>query len=368
MSRWSELGALALVLLLLVGCAAPAPAQPPTLTPAPARPATQAPAPAQAATQAPPPAQAPAPTQPAAMRTVKIGYFGKTVTSWPLFSADKRGFASKEGVQLEQTSLREGNILAQGLISGQFDIVQNSFETSISSIIGGAPVKIIGVTTKAPPFQILALPEIKTFDDVRGKTVMVGDNNGSVRILVDRVLAKNGLTPADYKVVPGGGNTERFGALVSKQIQVTILSSPQDLQGVKQGFNVLARVPTYVGDMAYNGFLVRTEWAEKNRDTLVAFLRTIGTSTRWVTDPANRQAATADLAEFLGADPADAEKIYSDWIVDTDGTVFSIDGRLAPGGLDGLLEFYVSNGDLTPGEPLSRFWDPQYVDAAITGH
>jgi ABC-type nitrate/sulfonate/bicarbonate transport system substrate-binding protein len=343
MSRWPEAVARAVALtlgLLLVGCAAPAP-----------RPAaTQAPA-----------------TQAAALHSVQVGYFGKTVASWPLYSADRRGFAAQAGIRIEPTSVREGNILAQGLITGQFDVVQNSFETSLSSIIGGAPLKIVGVTTKAPPFQILTLPEIKTFADVRGKTVMVGDNNGSVRILVDRVFAQNGLTPADYKVVPGGGNSERFAALVSKQVQVTILSSPQDLQGAKQGYSVLARVPTYVGDMAYNGFMVRTEWADKNRDTLVAFLRAMSVSTHWLVDPANRQASTADLAEFLGAEPADAEKISADWIVNTSGTIFSIDGRLAPGGLQGLLDFYTRTGDIKPDEPLSRFWDPQYVEAANTG-
>ena len=50
---------------------------------------------------------------------------------------------------------------------------------------------------QAPPYAILAKPAIKRITDLKGKVVSIGGVKDITRIYLERMLAPNGVKPAD---------------------------------------------------------------------------------------------------------------------------------------------------------------------------
>jgi NitT/TauT family transport system substrate-binding protein len=107
---------------------------------------------------------------------------------------------------------------------------------------GGFPVKVVACFVPTPVFALVARPEIKSVQELRGKTVGIS-NFGGLSIFGARVIAKHfGLDPEkDIKFVAIGAIEGRFLRLTQGLIDATILAPPLDSEAKKKGFNILAK-------------------------------------------------------------------------------------------------------------------------------
>src|SRR5437879_13542248 len=103
----------------------------------------------------------------------------------------------------------------------------------------------------------------------------------------------------DYTVVTAGGVLQRFQALMEKKHAGTLLLSPFEVQAEAKGFHTLAVALRVLGQ--YQGLVagVRQSWAEKNRASLVGFIRAYGKAVEWRYDPANKDEAPAIFGKHL---------------------------------------------------------------------
>jgi len=106
----------------------------------------------------------------------------------------------------------------------------------------GLPVRVVACFVPAPVFALVARPEIKTVQELRGKTVGIS-TFGGLSIFGARVITKHfGLDPdKDIKFVAVGAVEGRFIRLTQGLIDAAILASPLDSEAKKKGFNILVR-------------------------------------------------------------------------------------------------------------------------------
>jgi ABC-type nitrate/sulfonate/bicarbonate transport system substrate-binding protein len=171
------------------------------------------------------------------VRITVSGLSGQFMT-FPL--AQKRGFLKEEGIEAEIIRIT-GAASRAALGSGEVD-----YGTGLGSNIGGAitglPIKVVACYVPAPVLALVARPEFKSVQELKGKTVGILVFGG-VAHFAARVMGKHfGLDPdKDMKFIAIGPVEARFASLTQGLIDATLLAPPLDYEAKKRGFNVLAR-------------------------------------------------------------------------------------------------------------------------------
>src|SRR5688572_30723981 len=180
----------------LVACAAPAsaPAKPPD---APAKPAATAPA-AQAPAATKPAAPAAGPTTaPAAavpVERVVVATSDPGMSFAPLYVGLGKGFFREEGLDLD-VQVMATNVSLAALASNQ----DRDFPATIGTVgpgrVTGPTGQAAGLLYEKTAFFLMARPEIRTVQDLRGKVVGVSAFNATSDIVLREVLREAGITP-----------------------------------------------------------------------------------------------------------------------------------------------------------------------------
>ena len=74
------------------------------------------------------------------VRTLTLGLTSRSATDWGLYAADKIGFFTANGLQVDQIVIGSSAGCAQQLTAGSIDIGSVSSTQVIEAVIGGAPV------------------------------------------------------------------------------------------------------------------------------------------------------------------------------------------------------------------------------------
>ena len=106
----------------------------------------------------------------------------------PFLVAIDKGYFAAQGLDVEIV-LAGGGLAVPALLSGEIPYTASA-ASSMGAIIKGAPLKVIYTNADRSVQQLWAAPEIKTLDDLKGKTVGVsnrGDSNElTVRMLLEQ--------------------------------------------------------------------------------------------------------------------------------------------------------------------------------------
>ena len=165
------------------------------------------------------------------------GLSGQFMT-FPL--AHKRGFLKEEGFDTE--IIRITSAASREALSGGEVDYGVGMGANIGAAMTGLPIKAVACYVPAPVLTLVARPEFKSVQGLRGKTVGILVFGG-VAHFAARVMAKHfGLDPErELKFIAIGPVEARFAALTQGLIDATLLAPPLDFEAKKQGFNILAR-------------------------------------------------------------------------------------------------------------------------------
>jgi NitT/TauT family transport system substrate-binding protein len=271
---------LSIALILLLTACTPAPAPAPTSAPAPTAAAATVPtvAPAAANSAAP----GPVATQPATNPTDKIHIvFGGAVTPpnmvhLPPYVAKDEGFFDEVGLDVEMKSFEGGVPALRGGISGGLDVVATSSDPLFAAIQQGAPVKAVG--TYAPKLSVvmMAVPDVKTVQDLKGRKLGIQDVGSFSDVMSRLVLQSGGVSPNDVQFITTS-TAARVTAMASGQTETGILHVDQYYTALQlnPSFNVLARLWELVPNWWYSAFVVTDDVRTQKREAIVRFMTAV---------------------------------------------------------------------------------------------
>ncbi len=237
------------------------------------------------------------------------GYTNPSSYYWDVYAAEDLGFMKDEKLAVDEVNTPTANQGAQLLVTSSVDILSANMEVAMSAIEQGADLAFIGGELARATFALTVRPDIKTFADLKGKTLGVTQLTEASTTMLKLLLRKNGVPDGSYDLVTVGGTPSRLAALKSGAISATMLSQPADFTAQSVGMKVFA----YAYE-AFDGpvisFAANKTWAAKNGDTVVRFLRATAKASRWLFDPANRDRAVEILERHTKATKSNAEKNY----------------------------------------------------------
>lgn len=156
----------------------------------------------------------------------------------PVFFAQDRGLFKKEGIEPVIVSM-SGRLQALALGTGEIDYAA-SVETILRATMQGMPFRIIVYTNAKMSVVLVTAPDIKSVEDLRGKTVGVTSLGGGLEYgLREILIQKGGLNPdRDVRTV-SLGMPDQIAGLMAGSLQGAMLVPPFDGIMAKKGYKRL---------------------------------------------------------------------------------------------------------------------------------
>jgi NitT/TauT family transport system substrate-binding protein len=229
----------------------------------------------------------------------------------------------------------------------------------------GAPLVLVsneGVT--ALNYAIMAKPGVKTWADLKGKTIIVGGPKDNT-VYYTRVMARaNGVQDQDYQFTYAGASGARFAALKSGAVDAAILTDPFDAEAALEGFTRLDDLlPKYLKAETYagTGAVTTRDWAKAHPAEILAYIRAFRKSTLWLYDPANKDELFAILQPKLNVTREAFDRAYQKNVVENKS--WFTNGRTLDSAIQGIVDSLVELGSLpAPAPKASKYYDNTYVD------
>lgn len=161
-----------------------------------------------------------------------VSYSSLTGNRAPLWIAKESGLYAKYGLDVKLVSIAAGSVSLTALLAGNVHLTTDSSSGVVSAVARGAPIVTVS-TNGALPYQLIAIPTIKTPADLRGKIVGSSRIGAGTDFLLRRILAKLGLTPGkDVSLIPTGvsESEKRIQLMLQGKIDATIGESDKVFQ------------------------------------------------------------------------------------------------------------------------------------------
>jgi len=191
------------------------------------------------------------------------------------------------------------------MLAGDAQITVTGGAAVVSANLSGADLVFIGGIVNVPAFYVMAAPEIKSIEELRGATVGVTRFGSSSDFAMRYVLQKHGLRPEkDVTLLQLGGMLELATALSKRLVTAATLSSPADLRARKSGAQQLINMATTGVSFPQSAIVTTRSYIQAHEDEVLNFLR-----------------AYAEGMQRMIADKAMAKKVIQKYSRETDPDV-----------------------------------------------
>lgn len=290
-----------------------------------------------------------------AQEKLRLAWAGFSPTNSPIWTIEDRKLLQKQGVDPEIIAISASPTVLQALLANEIDAASISVTTLTSSRLQGADtVMIVGVV---PTFvdHIISLSSITKVEQLKGKVAGVNRLGSTSDLGLRLALRKLGIDPEkDVKIIPVGGNAERFAALSKGLTQFTIMPEPFLTQAERLGFRNFYNVSELKIPFWWNGILTRESILKKNRPLMLKLARAMVEAIHII--KTEKRYAINLIRGHLGvSDPDGLERAYKDY-----SNIFPEVPYPTPDGVKTMLD------DLAPRNPKAKTADPRaFVDPSL---
>jgi ABC-type nitrate/sulfonate/bicarbonate transport system substrate-binding protein len=287
------------------------------------------------------------------------------LSSLPLTVAQRKNFFVREGINLVVVPIPGGtDRIVAALDKGEIDAGKNATPYLIQAVLNGSDAVAIMSQTSNPIYSLIARPEIKSFADLKGRTLGLSTPGDTITLSSLRLLARQHLKMTDFTTKVVVGSTARFDCLKSGECAAVPMGQPEDLDAISRGFPRLAFTYEAGADLLFNVDMTRRAWGAQHKDTLVRFARAMGAAYAFMNDPKNRDEVTHLVMETGGVSAPVAAEIFAPYL-EPDRNVLPRKGELDLAAFNRVLALMAEVGAIpAPAPNAEKFVDPQYLKAA----
>jgi NitT/TauT family transport system substrate-binding protein len=295
---------------------------------------------------------------------LQIGFAAPNQVYSAAYVAMSKGFFAEQRFQPQVVITQTSSGAVQQAASGSVQLAAGTPDAALLGINQGAAVSVIATTIKGSPLSVVTRSNVRSWAELRGKTIGVSALKGGEIALLRRLLAANGLRQGDYDVVVSGATPAKAAALRQGSIVAAVLFSPTDYALRAQGFRILgstASVPQ-AEQIPLTVYFTNKEWAKENEHGL-RVARALVKANRWLQDPANRDEAVRIFAAAAKQQPQHVAATYKLWFDDM--KIGTPDGRIDRAEIQNVIDLLVQDGDIKAPLPTpDKFIDTSFMDAA----
>ena len=260
---------------------------------------------------------------------IRIGFSELIASYSSLPLGQRRGFLQEEGFQAEFIRMGATVGLAT-LVTGEIDYY-TSIGPGVAAAMRGIPVKIVACYVPGPTAVLIARPEFKSVQELRGKTIGLNVFGGNLEIIARNIFKHFGLdADKEIKFLAGGPLEARLASMKQGLIAATLGGPPTDFLGKKLGFVVLARAHELFS-FPVTGILSSDKKIKERPEEIKRVIKAGIKANRYIRQ--NRDGTIQTFMEWMKIDKEMATATY-----DSVGKAFNEDGSLPEDGLRLLID------------------------------
>jgi ABC-type nitrate/sulfonate/bicarbonate transport system substrate-binding protein len=228
------------------------------------------------------------------------------------FAALAQGFYTKRGLAVELVYTPNSTELRDGLAAGRYQIAHAGVDNAVAQVETAKTDLFIFMGGNNGFNNLIVQPEIKSYEDFRGKVMAVDAVDTAFALLLYKMLDLKGIKRDQYEVKPVGGSLFRYQAMTKdKTYAASMLNPPFSLQAVRAGLKDFGSAVSVIGPYQSDGGWVLRSWGQANGNVLTRYIQANIEGIRWALNPANKAAIVAILAERLKLSNDVAEESFT---------------------------------------------------------
>jgi ABC-type nitrate/sulfonate/bicarbonate transport system substrate-binding protein len=175
---------------------------------------------------------------------ILVAYAGQNETVGPMWVGIEKGTFKKYGLDVRLVQMRTGALSMATLSSGQVQYNYGSPGNALSAAVGGIKLQCVASPVQKIPRELVARKDIRTLEDLRGKTFGVQSIGGGFWLQTMIALDQLGIDPEKYdlKMRILGDTATVTQALGSGGVDATVIPYSYSEAAKRAGANVLADI------------------------------------------------------------------------------------------------------------------------------
>ena len=231
----------------------------------------------------------------------------------PQVIAEREGLFAREGLSVElirfTSAFRVGRpgqntaaaasptSVRDGMAKGAIDMARQQLPLLINDVMAGGKSVGVSVTASNPVYFVVARSEIRSFADLKGKTLTITNPHDGITIWTRKLLAQHGLNNDDVMLKNIAGSDARFACLNSGECAAATLDQPAIFKGLDAGHHALG-ITNEIGPRLYQVDIANPAWAAAHREAVIKYIRATNAAMQFIQDPNNHDEVVKVTAAF----------------------------------------------------------------------
>jgi len=257
------------------------------------------------------------------------GYAAMNGRVAPLWIADEQGFLARNGIQADLVYMRGAPLLVAGLASGDLQFGRSGGSATLAAVGAGYDFKIVATFSSRNTYDLIARPNIKRPEDLRGKKIALNSIGGTGWMGVLFWLEQLGLDQSRDQI-----NMRVLGDQpIMMQAVESGIADAAALDGVfskhlrQKGFTVLGESNNLTQRTVGQAMVVPQSFLSQRPDLVENYLKAEIEALAFSLAPKNKPTVIKTIMKRLKASANDAEEAYQDLLKGVDRKPFpSLDG------------------------------------------
>ncbi len=171
---------------------------------------------------------------------ITVGYTGLGGVMISVWVTKEGGYFEKNGLSADAIYIASSSKAIQAMLAGDLELLTSNTSSVVQANVSGADLTIVAGQVNRMVNSIISLPEIKTFSDLKGKTIGVTRFGSYTDFEAKYALNHYGLkTGKDVAVLQMGGQVEIFAGLLARKIHSGVLAPPFLQKAIEKGMHEL---------------------------------------------------------------------------------------------------------------------------------
>jgi len=252
---------------------------------------------------------------------ITVGVAAMSPRTIPLLIAQEQGLFAKHGVESRIVLIKGAPTLVASLISGDIDVGYTGGTAVLGAASQGLYLRILSSVSSRLTHTIVAAPNLKTAEQLRGKRFGIQSIGGSTWMHTILGLEHLGLDVKrdNINLLVIGDSVLIGQSLEAGRIDAAVLDGALVRRLKSKGFSLIADLAPHNIPMLNQAIVVSHEFLQKRADVAEKILMALVDSLAYTLAPANRDVVTKTMMRrFHISDPAVGDEGYQDLLTSVD--------------------------------------------------
>ncbi len=189
--------------------------------------------------------------------------------------AQEAGLFEKYDLDHQLVFIASSGMVTAAILGGDAEMTLTGGVGNVRAYVKGATdLVFVGGVKNVMTQSIVASPNIKKPEDIKGKRVAVSRIGSNTHYFTIQALRRSGMEPnRDFSFIQSGGDPESLAALLSKNIEVATLTAPSDAKAIAEGYHYVVYGPELKIPYAATAFVTKRSVIAKRPQVIGRFLR-----------------------------------------------------------------------------------------------